>query len=331
MLATLRSGERAADSVVALWKDGLAERLELQPLGPEAIAELVVPRARGAGRSRDRAHAVGPHPRQCALRARARPGRARIRRPAQRRRDLADDRQPRVLRPPPRDRRCTARRAQRRRPRHARPRCRRRAARGRDLRALGRQDRPRGAGAPEPCDDPSLTAAHRHPSRPPALRRGHARADVAATHAQARHRPRRRAAVDRRAPARGHPADRDAAPRRRRRARAPPTCCAPRPTRGERFDMPLAERLARAAFEAGAGFDAGMLLGQLCWWQGRPADAEHQLHSLVDVAQTDAQRAALATTRMDVLGLSAQPHRRRLAGRRRGRARRSPTSPAATT
>ncbi len=67
-----------------------------------------------------------------------------------------------------------------------------------------------------------------------------------------------------------------------------------------RFDLPLAERLARAAVEAGAGFDAGLLLGQLYGWQGRPAEAASQLASLADAAPGDAERAELASARMDV-------------------------------
>jgi DNA-binding CsgD family transcriptional regulator len=41
VLATVRTGEPAPDPVVALWKDGLAERVELGGLGPECIAELL--------------------------------------------------------------------------------------------------------------------------------------------------------------------------------------------------------------------------------------------------------------------------------------------------
>jgi predicted ATPase len=42
VLATLRSGEPAPDPVVALWKDGLAERLELRPLGLRDAGDLLV-------------------------------------------------------------------------------------------------------------------------------------------------------------------------------------------------------------------------------------------------------------------------------------------------
>ncbi|HZD72077.1 MAG TPA: AAA family ATPase [Actinomycetes bacterium] len=41
VLATVRAGAPAPDSVVALWKDGLARRLELSTLAPEATAELL--------------------------------------------------------------------------------------------------------------------------------------------------------------------------------------------------------------------------------------------------------------------------------------------------
>jgi DNA-binding CsgD family transcriptional regulator len=41
VLATVRTGEPAPDSVVALWKDGLARRLDLRALAAEATAELL--------------------------------------------------------------------------------------------------------------------------------------------------------------------------------------------------------------------------------------------------------------------------------------------------
>ncbi|MDQ4102556.1 MAG: AAA family ATPase, partial [Actinomycetota bacterium] len=69
----------------------------------------------------------------------------------------------------------------------------------------------------------------------------------------------------------------------------------------QRYDFPLAERLARGALRAGAGFEAGLLLAQVCWLQGRAAEAEQQLGSLLTGAVTDPQRALLATTRISVL------------------------------
>jgi predicted ATPase len=41
LLVTVRTGAPAPDSVVALWKDGLAHRLDLSALAPEATAELL--------------------------------------------------------------------------------------------------------------------------------------------------------------------------------------------------------------------------------------------------------------------------------------------------
>jgi predicted ATPase len=42
VLATTRTGEAAPDSVTALWKDGLAERLEVQALSEEQVGELIL-------------------------------------------------------------------------------------------------------------------------------------------------------------------------------------------------------------------------------------------------------------------------------------------------
>ncbi|MDQ4030760.1 MAG: LuxR C-terminal-related transcriptional regulator, partial [Actinomycetota bacterium] len=72
-------------------------------------------------------------------------------------------------------------------------------------------------------------------------------------------------------------------------------------TARQRYDFGLAERLARAAVRAGAGLEASLLLAQLCWLQGRAEEAEQQLGTLVAAATTDSQRALLATTRIGVL------------------------------
>src|SRR5436305_11664347 len=72
-------------------------------------------------------------------------------------------------------------------------------------------------------------------------------------------------------------------------------------TARQRYDFPLAERLARAAVGAGAGFEASLLLAQLCWLQRRAEEAEQQLGTLIAIATTDSQRALLATTRIGVL------------------------------
>lgn len=68
-----------------------------------------------------------------------------------------------------------------------------------------------------------------------------------------------------------------------------------------RNDFPLAERLARAAVRAGAGFDAGLLLAQVSWLQGRPEEAMAHLASLTPQATTDPQRTLLAMARISVL------------------------------
>ncbi|MEX2588259.1 MAG: LuxR C-terminal-related transcriptional regulator, partial [Actinomycetota bacterium] len=68
-------------------------------------------------------------------------------------------------------------------------------------------------------------------------------------------------------------------------------------------DLQLAERLARAAGRAEVGFDAGLLLGQLCWHQGRATEAAQLLRELAPTAETDQQRAVLASAHADVLHL----------------------------
>jgi tetratricopeptide (TPR) repeat protein len=60
----------------------------------------------------------------------------------------------------------------------------------------------------------------------------------------------------------------------------------------------LAERLARAALDAGAGFEAGLLLGQLYAFHGRAEEAETVLSGMVPTAADDEQRALLAASRM---------------------------------
>lgn len=66
-----------------------------------------------------------------------------------------------------------------------------------------------------------------------------------------------------------------------------------------RYDFPLAERLARVALDAGAGFDAALLASQLASLQGRGADAERELTALAGQARDDAQRSLVALARMD--------------------------------
>src|SRR5690606_37970613 len=41
VIVTVASGEPAPDPIAALWKDGLAERIDLAGLGPRAVADLL--------------------------------------------------------------------------------------------------------------------------------------------------------------------------------------------------------------------------------------------------------------------------------------------------
>ncbi|HEV7759985.1 MAG TPA: AAA family ATPase [Acidimicrobiales bacterium] len=74
-----------------------------------------------------------------------------------------------------------------------------------------------------------------------------------------------------------------------------------------RHDFPLAERLARAAVDAGAGFEAALLATQLASFQGRTDEAETELAGLAATAATDtatsaiddAQRGRIAVARFD--------------------------------
>ncbi len=65
-----------------------------------------------------------------------------------------------------------------------------------------------------------------------------------------------------------------------------------------RFDFDLAERLARAAVDTGGGFAAGFAVGLALIGQGRGADAEAVLATLEATAVTDADRARLALLRV---------------------------------
>lgn len=68
-----------------------------------------------------------------------------------------------------------------------------------------------------------------------------------------------------------------------------------------RYDFPLAERLARAAVVAGAGFDAALLAAQLTSLQGRGLEAEQELAALAERASEDRERALVAIPRLDNL------------------------------
>jgi DNA-binding CsgD family transcriptional regulator len=65
------------------------------------------------------------------------------------------------------------------------------------------------------------------------------------------------------------------------------------------YDFPLAERLALAAQQAGAGFEAALLVAQLVSLQGRGAESERLMASLTHQAVTDSAKARLACARLD--------------------------------
>ena len=65
-----------------------------------------------------------------------------------------------------------------------------------------------------------------------------------------------------------------------------------------RWALRLAERLARASFDAGGGFEAGLLLGQLYAFHGRAEEAERILAGLAAHVDGDEQRGLLAASRM---------------------------------
>lgn len=68
-----------------------------------------------------------------------------------------------------------------------------------------------------------------------------------------------------------------------------------------RYDFDLAERLARSAADAGAGFEARLLGAQSAALQGRPEDAADRLALLAEFARTDADRARLAIVHIECL------------------------------
>lgn len=65
------------------------------------------------------------------------------------------------------------------------------------------------------------------------------------------------------------------------------------------YDFGLAERLARAAQANGAGFEASLLVAQLTSLQGRGGDADHEFATLAGQVGDDAQRGAVAISRLD--------------------------------
>lgn len=69
-----------------------------------------------------------------------------------------------------------------------------------------------------------------------------------------------------------------------------------------RYDFVAAQQLAEAAHQAGAGFPARLLLAQLDALSGRVASAERGLEVLADDATDDRDRTAVALARLDYLG-----------------------------
>lgn len=67
------------------------------------------------------------------------------------------------------------------------------------------------------------------------------------------------------------------------------------------YDFPLAERLARAAADAGGGFEADLLAAAATMLQGRPVDADRQFARLRSAVATDRERADLALAHIDCL------------------------------
>ena len=66
-----------------------------------------------------------------------------------------------------------------------------------------------------------------------------------------------------------------------------------------RHDHSLAERLARAAMAEGGGFEARFVAAEAAHFVGRPAQAERELAALAADAASDAERARVALVRFD--------------------------------
>ena len=65
----------------------------------------------------------------------------------------------------------------------------------------------------------------------------------------------------------------------------------------EMFDLDLAARLAQAALDSGGGADAGLVLGEARFRSGRHAEAEEALAAAVPRCRTDAELARIANAR----------------------------------
>jgi DNA-binding NarL/FixJ family response regulator len=66
-----------------------------------------------------------------------------------------------------------------------------------------------------------------------------------------------------------------------------------------RYDFPLAERLARAAVDAGGGFEPALLAAQLASLQGRPEQADAELSALAGAMEDENHAALIALIRLD--------------------------------
>ncbi|MPZ00126.1 MAG: AAA family ATPase [Actinophytocola sp.] len=76
------------------------------------------------------------------------------------------------------------------------------------------------------------------------------------------------------------------------------------------LDMTLAERLTRAAIASGGGFDARLNLAYALAWQSRTAQAEAEFVALAGLARDDAERAIVAATHAGiVLNILRRPDR----------------------
>jgi len=72
-------------------------------------------------------------------------------------------------------------------------------------------------------------------------------------------------------------------------------------TARNRWDLSLAARLAEAAVQVGGGFDAALIRAEVAILQGEGATAEGQLAVLLPMAENDAQRVQVASARVDNL------------------------------
>jgi DNA-binding CsgD family transcriptional regulator len=66
---------------------------------------------------------------------------------------------------------------------------------------------------------------------------------------------------------------------------------------GEMFDMELSGRLAQAALDLGGGVDAGLVLGEARFRSGHHAEAETVLASMVPLCESDTELARIANAR----------------------------------